>query len=441
MHHHVVNILAWVKLGLFYLVNGIFTIIRNLIWRCTGTHAEVIKRQKNPDYALNSHKMRILMPYIVDIIYPIDMCNFLLVHDSFVDPEYVLRDDVTLLQVTKTYAIFIQKNSKMEPAFADKFSFATEGQIATGRYVIKMPLKSFLDLAEKMENNEEKIVLLHNIGRCGGTLLTSCFRWTGRAVGWNEPRVLDNVIRLAYHAWDRKSTRRVLRATFLMLAKTYRGFDGETLAYAMKPTSFLCSDADLICEAIPKAKRIFLYRDVNAAAESGTRACLLVPTLYVLQLSPMLRNPQALAFCLHAIGTTGTQCESISYRYDVILEYMYRVHLNAFKAYLRMREKGIQILAVRYEDLKDDPDRVLPPLLKVAGIPDDLVPLAKKAFISDSQSQMAFSREGMSRLRKHVGNADVCDDFLDEMQELYEKSGVPGPLDWKEKMLKLPGTV
>ncbi len=163
--------------------------------------------------------MTILVPYIVDPLLPTDECNFIMTHDGFVEPEYVLRNDVSLLHLTKTYALFIQQDPTMAPAFDSMFDFAPVGQIITGRYVIKLPIESFLKLGEEMECQEEKIVLLHNIGRCGGTLVNSCFGHTRRAVTWCQPRALDNALRLGNFAWDRKTSCGILHCSFKMLAK------------------------------------------------------------------------------------------------------------------------------------------------------------------------------------------------------------------------------
>ncbi len=267
-------------LGIFFVVNWLFSTLRNLIWWWKGIAADFRQRQKNwQSMSEHAHKMKILVPYILDDFLQIDERNFIMTHNGFVQPEYVLRDDVTLLQVTKTYALFVQQDPTMAPAFSSKYNFAVVGQVITGRYIIKMPIESFLKLGEELECEEEKIVLIHNIARCGGTLLTSCLDHTGRAVAWSEPRALDNVMRLANFAWDRKTSRRLIRCTFKLLAKPYHSFHDTTLAYVMKVITFLNGDNEVICNAVPKAKHIFMYRDLNVAAHSLQRAIWLVPAL------------------------------------------------------------------------------------------------------------------------------------------------------------------
>ncbi len=109
-----------VLLVTFHVINAVFTALRNLVWLWTGTRREALRRRETWESTpLHAHKMKILMPYILDILYPIDECNFVMIHDSFVDPKFVLRDDVSLLQVTKDKALFVQQDSSMAPVFAN----------------------------------------------------------------------------------------------------------------------------------------------------------------------------------------------------------------------------------------------------------------------------------------------------------------------------------
>ncbi len=443
MHKQVQHFFTIITLIIFYVVNCIYTIVRNLIWWRNGIIGEVRQRQKNwASIAQHAHKMKIVIPYIIDPLYPVYESNFIMTHDGFVEPEYVLRDDVTLLQVTHNEALFVQQDPSMAPAFSSKYNFATIGQIMTARYIIKMPIDSFLKLAEELECEEEKIVLIHNIGRCGGTLLTSVFDHTGRAVAWSEPRVLDNVMRLANFAWDRKTSRRLIRCTLKMLAKPYHGFSESTLAYVLKVATFLNGDNEVLCNAVPKAKHIFMYRDLNVAAHSGQRVLWFVPCLFLLYISRWFRNPQSIPFFYHAVGTRSRGCDDISYRFEVFLEYAYRLQIISFVAFNRMRESGIPVIGLLYEDLVNDPDRVISELLKATDMPETLTSKAKKALEFDSQAIQPFNQKEMAKFRKWMGERDPNEELLrDEMQEISEELGLQGPRDWEKEVTRLPGTI
>ncbi len=173
---------AWIKLGLFILLNVSFTACRSIIWRFTALHSE-LKNRQGEDGFVGDDKMKIRMKHMVDILNPITLRNFLLTHEEFIDPEYVFNDNATLLQVTKDRIILIEGKKGMPPAFSMCFSFATVGQIATDEYIIMMSLPIFFRLSEKLEKVESKLVFLHNTARCGGSLVTNILEHTGSVVG------------------------------------------------------------------------------------------------------------------------------------------------------------------------------------------------------------------------------------------------------------------
>lgn len=203
--------------------------------------------------------MKIQMKHFIDIVYPVTLRNFLLTHEDFVDPEYVLRDSVTLLQVEKDTVIFIEAKEGMPPAFSLRYAFATIGQMVTGEYIITMSLSTFLRLAEKLENPGTKAVFIHNIARYGGSLVTNILEHTGRVVAWNEPRMLDFIGKQVNHAWNRKISKQVFRAAVKMLCKPYGGLDLPPLKYAIKVCPIMGSYWRLFHEAVPEATNIFVY--------------------------------------------------------------------------------------------------------------------------------------------------------------------------------------
>ena len=56
--------------------------------------------------------------------------------------------------------------------------------------LIRMPLESFLRLADQVGDPKGKLVILSNTGRCGSTLLTQLFEALPHTVAISEPEVL-----------------------------------------------------------------------------------------------------------------------------------------------------------------------------------------------------------------------------------------------------------
>ncbi len=430
---------AWIKLALFLVLNASFTACRNITWRFTGLHSE-IKNRQGEDGFVGAHKMKIRMKHILDILHPITLSNFLLTHEDFVDPEYVFSDNVTLLQVTKDTVIFIEAKKGMPPAFSMCFSFATVGQIATGEYIITMSLHTFFHLSEKLGKVDDKLVFLHNTSRCGGSLVTNILEHTGCVVGWNEPRVLDNVARQLNHTWNRKRSKRVLQATLRMLAKPYSDIDLSVAKYVIKTCVMIAPHWRMLHEAAPSATHMFVYRDLNAAAQSLARVNTTVPSTLIMHIMNHMGNPHGPALGYHWNGLEGLGLNNMACRYDYLLEFGYRLVRNAILGFHEMRKSGIHVSAIKYEDLVSHPESIVAGVLNEIGIPAQVLPRALKAMEVDSQAQVPFSQDKMAKLKVQTKLSGLDPEFLEDMQQEFEEVRVPGPYDWDENF-RLAGTI
>ncbi len=439
MHHLWSWIHAWIKLGLFFLLNASFTACRNIIWHSSGLLSEIKDRQSKDDF-VGAHKMKIRMKHFIDVLYPVTLRNFVLTHEEFIDPEYVFSDNVTLLQVTKDTVIFIEGNKRMPPAFSMCFSFSTVGQIATGEHIITMSLQTFLLLSERLGKVDNKVVFLHNIARCGGSLVTNILEHTGCVVGWNEPRMLDNVTRQMNHTWNRKTSKRVLQATLRMLAKPYSGIDSSVAKYVIKPCVSTEPYWRMLHEAAPHATHIFIYRDLNAACHSLARSISTVPSYMFLYIASLTGNPHAPALCFRWGGMQGLGYTEMAARYDYLHEFSYRAIRNAFIAFVEMQKSGLHIPAIKYEDLVSNPESIVATLLREIGIPVKVIPRALKGMETDSQAQVPFSQEKMAKLKDQTKGSKLDPEFLEDMQLEFKEVGVPGPYDWDENF-RLSGTI
>ncbi len=239
----------------------------------------------------------------------------------------------------------------MHPAFSMCFSFATVGQIDTGKYIITMSLQTFFHLSGKLGKVDSKLVFLPNTARCGGSLVTNILEHTGSVVGWNEPRVLDNVARQLNHAWNRETSKRVLQATLRMLAKPYTGIDLSVAKHVIKTCVMIAPHWRMIHETAPNATHLFIYRDLNSAAQSMARISSAVSPSIISYITALTRNPYILALCNHWNGMEGLGYTDMAARYDYLLEVSYRIVRNAIVAFREMQESGLHIPAIKYEDL------------------------------------------------------------------------------------------
>ncbi len=383
--------------------------------------------------------MKIRMSHMIDIIYPVTLSNFVLTHQDFVDPDYVLRDSVTLLQVTKDTAIFIEGKKGMPPAFSMSHSFSTLGQIVTGEYIIVMSLPTFLRLSDKLEDNGSAMVFLHNTARCGGSLMCNILEHTGQIVAWNEPRVLDNICTQINHSWNRIKSKQILKAGLKMLAKPYGGLNVSNVKYVIKVCCIMTPQWALFQEAIPRGTHVFVYRDLNATAQSLCRVMPTMPICMILYIASLTGNPFAVAFLYHYYGFPPREYKDMPARYDYLQEYGYRSVLYSLRAFKEMRKSGIA--AFKYEDLVSHSEQIIGALLAEVGLERNLVSRASKAMDMDSQAKSPFNQQKMKKAKEAEKNLFGLDpEFLEDMQQEFEQAGVPGPYDWNEDF-RLPGTV
>ena len=76
----------------------------------------------------------------------------------------------------------VLKNSSGPFMYINQFNLCSK--------LIRMPLESFLQLAEEVGDPKGKLVILSNTGRCGSTLLTKLFEELPNTVSISEPEVL-----------------------------------------------------------------------------------------------------------------------------------------------------------------------------------------------------------------------------------------------------------
>ena len=168
--------------------------------------------------------------------------------------------------INKRFAIFAicQKstnvfNHKIGPfLYINQFNYCT--------HLIRIPLKSFIRLGERIEDlpTKCKFVLLSNVGRCGSTLLTQLFEETPRSVAISEPEVLMEFSheKTFDHLTDQQ--RFILLQTcirFLFVAAKESKQDSNGIEnFLIKPKAHGISIAKDLCRLYPAMKHLYMYR-------------------------------------------------------------------------------------------------------------------------------------------------------------------------------------
>ena len=119
--------------------------------------------------------------------------NFITTHHSFENPRYVLKKNVTLYYVTRTQAVFVETDPKIDAPHSDNGAFIRVAQFLNARRIITMPIASFHRLADSVGDPRGRIIFLSSTSRCGSTLLSQVFEETDRVLSFSEPDALNAI--------------------------------------------------------------------------------------------------------------------------------------------------------------------------------------------------------------------------------------------------------
>lgn len=160
--------LIWITAMIF------FKFLRGLSWRIMGTGDTVIKNYRNVNsYKDTAHVLSIWARHKFDVLLePSGKQNFLCVHSSFQDPEYVLQDHISLYYVDQNEAVFVEVEEGIDVSNSENGAFYRVTQFELAKRIVVVPMHVFHKLGEKVGKSDAKLIFLHSTGRCGSTLIT-----------------------------------------------------------------------------------------------------------------------------------------------------------------------------------------------------------------------------------------------------------------------------
>ncbi len=269
--------------------------------------------------------------------------------------------------------------------------------------------------------------MIHNIGRCGSTLLNNAFNQVDAVISFSEPDVFTNFVALR-HA-DRSELMRLLHSC---LRFTFRpAAVGQATNYSLKLRNQCVDIIDLYVEAFPQAKHLFLYRDLMGWVSS----------LYGLfrrhnrQDPPPISREEALSQQASYYNRAPATLERFfdravdSYTTETYLAVGWLIMLDR---YLELYAQGVAPLALRYEDLNAQRERVLAAVFDFCDLPVSGVTQALRAFERDSQQNTKLAR-GEAQSGNQVR---LPDELVAQLQTMLESQPIIRQSDFV-----LPGTL
>jgi hypothetical protein len=355
------------------------------------------------------------------------LADFTCVEGEEIDPK-VVRDNPDLslycFDDTTRRAIFVELPPAVDLT-KSPFVYMTQGEQA--ERLIAVSYDTFTRLAAELPKIDD-LIPIYITGRSGSTLISHIFNELDTVVSLSEPDAANQFAYLRDSDGNRDAELcNLLDSTVRFLFKPNRHKKAST--YALKFRSEAGRVMDLYQATFPQAKNLFSYRDAVGWTASFYRLCKSWGDPDHQPLSAWLpffeqgykKDEGDLRVYL------GESDEDIS-----LIKFIALWWLFPMEAYLTQYERGIPVLAVRYDDLNAHREKVLSGIFAYCGLPVSGVKEALRAFEQDAQAGTPLAREDAKR-----GNAlRLSEQQLADIHDVLQRHPVIKTPDYM-----LPGTL
>jgi hypothetical protein len=314
--------------------------------------------------------------------------DFTLREEGEIDPTQLLtRADLSLycLDLERKEAVFVSTPPEIELEAAP---FYYNAQFDHAQEMFTIDFDTFLKLSTRIPT-ADTLVLVHNIGRCGSTLLSKAFSQLDSCTSYSEP---DCFTQIAF--WRTvDDPRDNLWRSLLPACMNFVFRD----AHATRPScgivkfrSGCLNLLDLFLEEFPDAKHLFLYRNCESWVASlislrSRRGPITVLTREQSTKNRYYHNGRCVdqsIFPFNRLPETLTWSEDLAVSWLVYLELVTKIH---------QKYPG-RLLPVTYEDLATNGETCLRRVFTHCDLPQDRLANSLRTFDHDSQAGTTFAR-------------------------------------------------
>ncbi|WP_299489627.1 sulfotransferase [Acaryochloris sp. IP29b_bin.137] len=318
-----------------------------------------------------------------DLLSIVKLQDFDYIEGEDIESKTILeKSNISLycLDLQNQKAIFVETPSNI---FLADASFVHQTQYEYAQKLIAVPFQDLFQLAEAWESPIKQLVIVYSVGRCGSTLLSKVFNQVDSVVSLSEPDFFSQIvaIRNTDGSNDQEITQ-LLKICIVLLGKTT--LKGESSCLIIKLRSFCIELGDLIYKAYPDAKVLFLYRNLEDVVKSSIRAFVFLSTM----LPTIAQNIDVYS---KFIPLLKDYANYIDFNDPNAIDVYTASWLSVMQRYLLLRQQGITICALRYEDLLANPHQMVTSIFKYCDLPTDEVHQACEAFKTDAHSNSNLS--------------------------------------------------
>jgi hypothetical protein len=407
---------------------NIFVFLQWMWWKLNGTAATLSQTHQGALYEKSAHVQRVVWRGKADVLCIARYKDFIGVHERFDSPRCVLADNVTLYSVSRTQATFVETPSDMDVLSSKHAPLVYLTQFYNAGRTITIPNWAFKELADEVGDPDAEVTILPNTGRCGSTILSQMFEACPAVVSISEPDAITNFDVLKPEL-EREEYRKLIRSTIRLICKPMNGQYVKAILLKFRSNSI--RQVPAISELFPRIHIMFMYRDRMETVRSMDQAfsgLLAFWSLYVFMKYPIINVifPKTVARCRYYCYGDDPKTAWMRWWNTLtdgltIFYYLCMHHCWVVRKYLDYQDQGIELPAIKYEDIMADPENACRIIFKYCGLPADFVPTAVKALEHDSQrgSPLAIGAK-QHRKRQEVNPKvlEVCDAFC-------KRSGIP----------------
>lgn len=293
-----------------------------------------------------------------------------------IDPRVVLEQpnlSLYCLDHANQQALFVETPPTVDLLQAPFYFIA---QYEAAQRLIAVPYTTLPALASKVEIDQRRIILLYSTGRCGSTLFSHVLNQNPMMASFSEPDVFTQLVllRTAGQSNDAEITALLYNALLIMCANAQqRGFQH----WAFKFRSYVLAVSDLLYQAAPAAKLLFLYRNALTWARSFSRSFGASDAA----LTDRLAN-EGFRYLIPSVDAyLRTHTDPMRW-----IEYLAHMWVSTMQGSRQLQQQGAALASARFEDLKAAPQAVIQSLLAHCDLPMPDPARLARVLAADSQA-------------------------------------------------------
>jgi hypothetical protein len=305
------------------------------------------------------------------------------------------------------------------------FVYQTQGEQA--ERLVTVSYDAFLQLVAELPK-VDTLILIYGPGRSGSTLLSHIFNELDTVMSLSEPDAVSRFAHLRDPDGSRDAELSELldsAVRFLFKPNPYK----KATTFSLKPRGEVIRAMDLYRAAFPGAKNLLAYREAVGWVASWSR-------FFRSRREPEYRPlGEWVDFFARLAGRGADDLRFYLGEGDgdvPLVKALALWWLFLMEDCLRQHERGVQALALRYDDLNAHREEVLRKVFAYCGLPVSGVEKALKAFDRDAQADTVLARADPSR----GSTLRLTDQQLADVHDVLQRHPVINTPDFV-----LPGTL